>query len=67
MAQYNLACAYARQGLEREALGALGEAVRLVGPGIAEDVLGDRDLAPLHETPAYRRIAAKLRAARKAP
>jgi hypothetical protein len=66
MAQYNLACAYARQGLRREALGALGEAVRLVGPAITDDVLGDRDLAPLHETPEYRRIAAQLRAARKA-
>lgn len=61
MAQYNLACAYARQGLSRESLAALGEALRLVGPGIADDVLTDRDLEPIRGTAEYRKLTSKLR------
>jgi tetratricopeptide (TPR) repeat protein len=67
LAQYNLACAYSRQGRTRESLAALTESVRLVGPVVADDLQKDADLEPVRGTPEYRKLAAKVRSNRKPP
>jgi tetratricopeptide (TPR) repeat protein len=67
MAQYHLACAYARQGQSRESLAALSEAVRCVGGSVADALLSDRDLESVRATPEYRKLASRARAMRKTP
>lgn len=56
-AQYNLACALARNGRAQEAVATLD---RLAGRGVSFDVAGDEDLASLRDLPTFRAVAAKF-------
>jgi tetratricopeptide (TPR) repeat protein len=63
-AQYDLACVYAQQRRKPEALKAIAQAARLLGPDLLDEMEHDPDLEPIRSEPEFRRQAAALRAQR---
>lgn len=63
---YNLACAYSRSGMRKEAIQSLTKAIKLLPQGtMAEQLDKDRDLDPLRNESEFRRLLADARIARE--